>query len=263
LIMVIFIMVPALAPSFGQLILFFAPWQAIFVWLLIFAMIGVIWLALRQEETLPMDKRIAFNLSNVWSGIKETLMHPAARPYTFASGIMFGALVGYISSAQQILQVQYQLGDLFTLYFGVLALAFGMSSYANSRLVMKISMESLCKIALSMITVSSAGFYFYALSSNGQPPIMNLMVYLIITLFCFGILFGNFNTMAVQSLGHIAGVANSVIGTLSNLVSVSIGAIIGLNYDGTVLPIIVGFGSCGLLTLLIIHRVPKSAPVAV
>ncbi len=261
LIMVIFIMVSALAPSFGQVILFFAPWQAIFVWLLIFALIGVTWLALRQEETLPQDKRIAFNFHNVWAGIKETLLHPSARPYTFASGIMFGALVGYISSAQQILQVQYQLGDLFTVYFGVLALAFGMSSYANSRLVMIISMESLCKIALLIIALSSLGFYFYAQSLNEQPPIMNLMVYLTITLFSFGVLFGNFNTLAVQSLGHIAGVANSVISTVSNLVSVSIGAVIGLSYDGTIMPIIVGFGGCGLVTLLIVYRVPKSAPI--
>ena len=83
------------------------------------------------------------------------------------------------------------------------------------------------------------------------------MIYLGLTFFCFGILFGNFNTLAVHPLGHIAGVANSVISTVSTFISVLIGALIGQLYDGTVLPLILGFAGCGILTLVIVVRIPK------
>ncbi len=257
LIMMTFIMIPALAPSLGQGILFFAPWQGIFVLLFVFALTAMVWLHFRQAETLALKDRIPFSYRNVKAGVIETVCHPIARPYTLTGGIMFGSFVGYLSSAQQIFQVQYLSGDLFSLYFGVLALAIGLASFSNSKLVHKFSMEGLCQVAVSILSVASIMFFAYAYAHAGQPPFMAFMIYMAVTFFCFGILFGNFNTLAVHSLGHIAGVANSVISTVSTFVSVLIGALIGQFYDGTVLPLVLGFIGCGLLSLFIIIRIPK------
>ena len=257
LIMMVFIMVPVLAPSVGQVILLFASWRAIFLLLLAFALIGVIWLHLRQPETLAIEKRLPFSLSVIGKGISETLKHPQSRTYTIAAGIMFGAFIGYLSSAQQILQIQYQLGSTFSLYFGFLALAIGMASFANSKLVMIFSMEKLCIIALSIISLLSLLFYFYANRYHGQPPLVGLMSYLSLTFFCLGILFGNFNTLALHPLGHIAGVATSVISTLQTLLSVVVGYAVGQAYDGGVLPLVTGFLICGAITLLLMAYVMK------
>jgi len=257
LIMMVFIMVPVLAPSVGQVILLFASWRAIFFLLLAFALIGVIWLHLRQPETLAIEKRLPFSLSVIGQGISETLKHPQSRTYTIAAGIMFGAFIGYLSSAQQILQIQYQLGSTFSLYFGFLALAIGMASFANSKLVMIFSMEKLCIIALTLISLLSLLFYFYASHYNGQPPLVALMSYLSLTFFCLGILFGNFNTLALHPLGHIAGVATSVISTLQTLLSVMVGYIVGQAYDGGVLPLVGGFLICGAITLLLMAYIMK------
>ncbi|OUR69189.1 Bcr/CflA family drug resistance efflux transporter [Bermanella sp. 47_1433_sub80_T6] len=257
LIMMTFIMVPALAPSVGQLILLFAPWQGIFVLLFVFALCSMLWLHLRQSETLAPENRIPFSYNNVKSGVLETLKHPVSLPYTLAGGIMFGSFIGYLSSSQQILQIQYQTGELFALYFGALALALGLASFANSKLVMKFAMEKLCTVALSTLSLISILFFIYAQAQQGQPPLLAFMIYLGLTFFCFGILFGNFNTLAVHPLGHIAGVANSVISTVSTFISVLIGALIGQLYDGTVLPLILGFAGCGILTLVIVVRIPK------
>ena len=260
LIMMIFIMVPALAPSLGQLVLLVAEWRVIFWLIFLLALAGLLWLYFRQEETLNEDSRIPFSFENIISGVRETLKNPFTRGYTIASGLMFGAFVGYLSTAQQILQVQYQLGDLFSLYFGCLALAIGCSSFANSHLVMRYPMETLCLVSLSVLSVISLAFYgyieFYLLSShNGgaatQPTLFALMVYLAAVFFCFGILFGNFNTLAVHPLGHIAGVATSVISSVQTLISVAIGGLIGQCYDGTVQPLVFGFLACGILTLSI------------
>lgn len=261
LIMLMFIMVPALAPSIGQAILWFAPWQAIFLFLLLFGFIGMTWLALRQEETLSITDRIPLSFSNLWTGIKETLSHPQSRNYTFAGGIMFGAFVGYLTSAQQILQFQYQLGNLFALYFGILALSVGLASFANSKLVMKFSMEGLCVTALYVISGSSLTMFTLIYGFKFDPSLWIVMPYLMIMFFGFGILFGNFNTLAVHALGHIAGVANSVISVVQTLLSVLIGGFIGQSYDGTVGPLVLGFTICGVSSLLIAKHIKRRYPL--
>lgn len=255
LIMMVFIMVPVLAPSVGQVILLFSSWRAIFLLLLAYALVGSIWLHFRQPETLAKEKRLPFSLKVILQGIAETIKHPQSRTYTIAAGIMFGAFIGYLSSSQQILQNQYELGNAFSLYFGFLALAIGMASFANSKLVMLVSMEKLCVIALGIISVLSLLFYFYAKSFTGHPPLMAFMAYLSLTFFCFGVLFGNFNTLALHPLGHIAGVATSVISTLQTLLSVGVGYVVGQAYDGSVIPLVEGFLVCSTLTLLLMAYV--------
>jgi len=257
LIMLMFIMVPALAPSIGQMILWTGSWRAIFIFLCLFGFIGMVWLALRQPETLEKQQRIPLSFFNVWSGIKETLGHPLSRNYTFAGGIMFGAFVGYLSSAQQILQFQYELGEWFSVYFGFLALSVGLASFANSRLVSHYSMEGLCTTALAVITAVSMIAASLIYGFEIEFSLWMVMTYLVTMFFGFGILFGNFNTLAVHPLGHIAGIANSVISTVQTLISVVVGASIGQSYDGSVGPLVVGFALCGMLSFFLILYVRK------
>ena len=113
-------------------------------------------------------------------------------------------------------------------------------------------METLCLISLSIISITSGVFYLYVKSLLGQPNLILLMCYLALVFFCFGSLFGNVNTLAMQPLGHIAGVANSVISSLQTFISVGIGGTIGRYYDGTVLPLILGFFICASLALAVL-----------
>ena len=262
LIMMVFIMVPALAPSIGQIILLFANWHYIFVMLFLVALGSTIWMHLRQPETLVVEKRICFSLANIKRGMIETIKHPESRTYTLAAGIMFGAFVGYLSSSQQILQVQYGTGDLFSVYFGILALAIGFSSFANSKLVMKIPMQALCITALWVVLISSILFFVYAKFMNEDPGLFSFMLYMLSTFFCFGILFGNFNAMAVHPLGHIAGVATSVISTVQTLISVVVGTYVGQHYNGTVMPIIIGFIMCTSVTLCLIFWLRRTTKLS-
>ncbi len=257
LIMIIFILIPALAPSIGQGILLFASWRSIFVFMLGLGIVSVLWLALKQPETLSKGDRLPFSLKIILNGIIETIKNRISRNYTIASGLIFGAFVGYLSSAQQILQEQYQLGDKFAFVFGFLALAIGLASFANSKWVDKYGMEALCKQALIVLVAIALVFLPICYYLSGHPSLLALMVYLIITFFCFGILLGNFNTLAIQPLGHIAGVANSVISSLQTLLSVGLGGFIGYSYDGTVLPLTVGFFILGICSLILVLRLTK------
>ena len=219
----VFIIVPAVAPSIGQGILLFAEWRAIFAFILAVSLISVIWLQMRLPETLPHEARQGFSFRVIANAISETIKNPISRGYTIASGLMFGGFIGYLSSAQQILQIQYGLGDKFSIVFGGLALAIGTSSYANSRLLKKFTMERLCLFSLVILSFASTAFYLYLRSLSGQPPLIELLLYLTVVFFNFGILFGNFNALALNPLGHIAGTATSVIASIQTLLSVVIG----------------------------------------
>ena len=250
---IFFILVPALAPSLGQLILLFFSWRSIFALMFVMGILSVTWLALGLPETLVPEKRLPFSVRTILNGARETLSHRASRRYTLASGFVFGAFIGYISSAQQVLQEQYQLGERFSLVFGFMALAIGVASFANSKWVDRYGMVNLCKKALVVLVSVAALFLPYSYLHQGHPPLFLLVGYLMVTFFCCGILFGNFNALAIQPLGHIAGVANSVISSLQTLMSVGFGGFVGYSYSGTILPIVSGFlilGGCALLLII-------------
>lgn len=253
LILVLFVLVPALAPTIGQIILSFTHWRAIFVFVLLIATIGLALLYFRQEETLAEAHRRPFSMSAILAAMKETITHPTTSLYTIASGVIFGSFIGYLSSAQQILQIQYQTGEMFSLYFGSLALAVGLSSFTNAKLVMKFPIERICLASLFILTLLSVAFIGLQNVLSGQPELWLFLLYLGLVFFCYGALFGNLSTLAVQPLGHIAGIATSVIASVQTLVSVAVGAYIGAAYNGSVLPLTMGFAFCGASGFMLMY----------
>jgi DHA1 family bicyclomycin/chloramphenicol resistance-like MFS transporter len=183
MILMIFILVPALAPTLGQAVLLFAGWHAIFILILTLGIIGVTWLYFGQAETLHPNNKRPFSISIILEGIKETWNHPISRGYTLASGMVFGAFIGYLSSAQQILQIQYGLGKLFALYFGVLALTIGASSFVNSRLLHHFKMEKISLFSLRLITLISLSFYIFIELRHQQPSLHLFMLFMICIFF--------------------------------------------------------------------------------
>jgi len=240
-VMAVFILVPVIAPSFGQVVLLVAHWRMIFaIYLLLVVVIGI-WLAWRQPETLPPDRRIPFSLVRIGRAIREVFSHRPAFGYTVAIGLVSGAFIGYLNSAQQLFQVQYGLGQLFSLYFALLALSLGSASMTNARLVMRFGMRALSFRAMQSIGVLSVIFLAVAALTAGQPPLWSLTLYLLLTFFGVGLLFGNLNALAMEPLGHIAGVGAAVVGSLSTFISLLLGTFIGQSYNGTVFPLVGGF----------------------
>ncbi len=249
-ILTVFILVPLIAPALGQGLLLIGHWRLLFVALLLIAIAASAWLWLWQPETLAKSERRPLSLMSIMTAVIETLRHPVALGYTIAAGLIFGAFLGYLNSAAQILQVQYGLGVLFPFYFSALAFAFGAATLLNARLVMRLGMRSLSRHAIISLSITSIGFLTIILAKNGQPELWALMSYLLIAFFAIGIMFGNFNALAMEPLGHIAGIAAGVIGTLTTLLSLLLGGMIGQFYDGTVGPVVFGFAVLGLLSLL-------------
>ncbi|HEY5739556.1 MAG TPA: MFS transporter, partial [Gammaproteobacteria bacterium] len=240
LVMTVFILVPVFAPAVGQGILVWADWRAIFGLFLLLALLAGGWFWIRQPETLRAEQRSVFSLSRLLLDTLAILRLRAAFGYSLTMGCIFGAFVGYLSSSQQIFQVQYGLGRLFPLYFGILASVIGCASLVNARLVMRFGMRRLARYALSAMSLAGLLFCGLAWIYDGHPQLLLLMAYLVFQFFLFGTLFGNLNALAMEPLGHIAGLGSAVVGSLSTLISVGFGVLIAGAYDGTVMPLTLG-----------------------
>src|SRR5215472_1679159 len=253
LVMAVFILVPVIAPSIGQVILRFSGWRTIFGVYLTLSLVLWVWFAWRQEETLAPERRLPFSVGSLVRGAGEVFGNRLAVGYTAAAGLVYGAFIGYLSSVQQILQGQYALGSRFPLYFSTLAIALGGASLCNARIVGRYGMRPLAGGALKFVFALSVVFLAVVASRAGHPPLWVLIAFLLASFFGIGLLFGNLNALAMQPLGHIAGIGAAVVGGSQTLISLALGTVIGQSYDNTVLPLVAGFAVLTALAIAVIQ----------
>lgn len=250
-VMMVFMLVPMLAPSIGTLVLIFANWRFIFLGFLGAGVIAGLWLWLRQEETLPRERRTPLSVGSLLSAAGQVLRNPIAMGYTLAAGFIFGSFIVYLGTSQQIFAEQYGQGAYFALWFAFFAGGMAIAMMVNARLVMRLGMRKLSKLALRTFLVLSITFLCLCLFLfAGHPPLWMLAGFLLVTFFCSGLLFGNFNAIAMEPMGRIAGMAAAIIGSLSSLIAILTGGYIGQLYNGTVIPLLAGFSGLGLLTFI-------------
>ena len=250
-VMTVFMLVPILTPSIGQLVLLVAGWRVIFLGFLVMALIAGVWLGLRQEETLPPERRSPLSPAALAAAGGQVLRHPVAMGYTLAVGCIFGSFICYLGTSQQIFAEQYGQGAYFALWFGFFAVAIAIAMLVNARLVMRYGMRVLSKWALRGSIAFSAAFLLASLLYHGHPPLWLLGVYLFANFFCSGMLFGNYNAIALEPMGRIAGMAAAISGSLSSLVAIATGSLIGQFYDGTVYALAFGFTALGIMALVL------------
>lgn len=255
-IMSFFILVPIIAPAMGQAILLIAGWRAIFATLTGLAAVSLVWLALRQPETLAPDRRLPLSLGKIVGAFVIVGKNRQAMVYTLVMGCVSGLLFAYLNLCQQIFQIQYGLGRLFPLYFALLALPVGLASLLNSRMVMRLGMHFLASTALLLISGLSWVFVGLSWFNAGQPPLGLLMFNLAGLFFCIGLLFGNLNAIAMEFLGQNAGVGAAVVGSVSTFVAVGLAYLIGQAYDGTVSSLATGFAGLTTASLALTRLVP-------
>ncbi len=255
LVMMIFMLVPAIAPTLGQAILLLDDWRGIFEMYLVYAVILIVWILFRLKETLPKENRIPFTQKGFYEGFKEVLTNRITASYTICMGLFFGSFIGYLNSAQQIFQVQFKTGTLFSLYFGLLAVVLGISSLINSRIVEKHGAKHIAFRGIYSVVIASA--LFLLLHAFVTITLWMFLIYAAVFFFCFGLLFGNINALAMEPMGHVAGIASAVIGSVSSIMSMIIGTIIGQMYDNSLIPIASGFTLFGAIALGIMYWAEK------
>ncbi|MBT2160546.1 multidrug effflux MFS transporter [Zobellia barbeyronii] len=244
---VVFILAPVIAPTFGKIMLDNFGWESIFLSQLIFGLIAVVWLWRRQPETLTDENKKEVRLSLFTNGIKEFLKHKSAVINTLIIGIISAPFLAYISASQHIFEGQYNLGDVYPYIFSGLALGIGLATYLNGILVVKYGMYRLSITAIIALLMISGT---YSIFFNGVNPSSTiLIIFLALILFATGFIVGNLNALAMQPIGHIAGIGAALIGFASTILTVVLATLIGRYVDETALPIFAGFAVCSALSL--------------
>jgi len=252
----IFILIPVVAPTLGKLMLDNFGWKSIFTSQLVFGALVILWFHRRQPETLREEFRKKFKLSIFKTGTKEFLKHNDAILFTFLSGFITGSFMVFLGTSQQIFQEQYGLVEEFPYIFGAMAISVGFSTFLNGTVVMKFGMKKLVIFFLSLFTLISL-FYVIIFYGKANPPLEILIASFVIQFFAIGFLFGNLRSLAMQPIGHIAGIGSAINGFVSTVMAVPIAAFIGKYVITTAYPLFVGFLFCGLASMILLFTFRK------
>lgn len=252
LIMMVFMVVPVIAPGTGQIVLLFGDWHLIFVFMAFMAVVIGSWMYYRLPETLHPEDVRPFTVKSVLSGFKIVLTNRIALCYTLSSTFIFGALFGFINSAEQVYKGVYQLGQWFALAFAGVALFMALSSFINARLVGRFGMRRLSHGSLIGFIVITFVWLLIQIYGPQPMPFALFIVLFALAMFQFGWIGSNFNSLAMEPLGHVAGTASSVIGFMGTVGGSLIGALIGQSFDGTALPMVAGFFTVSLVGLVFV-----------
>ncbi|SUZ30664.1 Bicyclomycin resistance protein [Roseibaca ekhonensis] len=261
IIMTLFILVPAIAPSVGAVIIWIADWRAVFLAFVAFGLIGAAWLMLRQPESLPPERRRALSLRNIGAAVAEITTTPAVMIYVVALVFAFAPMFAWLSNLPMIFADVYDRAASFPLWFGITALVAGSASVVNAKLVMRLGMKRIATAAFLWQAVVS--LLFLALLQFDLPAPWDFaffFAFMCSAFFAIGLTFGNLNALALQPLGHMAGVGASVVQSLSTVGSVMVAIPISLAYNGTPIPLITGMALCACTALALMIAARRLAP---
>ncbi len=242
----IFIIIPMIAPAFGQWILLVSAWKGIFLVIMMMSVVATLWLLLRQPETLAPEKQRSLNIQAVRTAAFDIIRNPRVLGCIFAMGCNFGAFLAYLGTSEKLLIGLYDVGQQFALLFALLAFAIGLASFTNASLVMRLGMPKLIRTAQSIILVFSLLLTIVWSMAEGLPPLWISVAIMMVVLFGVGILFGNLSALAMQPLGDMAGLGAAIIGFLSSVISVVLSIVIAAFMLNDYTPVALGFSVCAL-----------------
>ena len=251
--MAIFVLVPALAPSIGQLLFINFGWRSIYMAFIAFALIGLLWLNLRQPETLLFEQRKKLSSTEFISAFKVVITNTAVVKYTVTLALGFGALFGYLNSAQQIFVDTLGAGMKFPMYFAIISILAAPASFMNAALVMKYGMKLLATIGFALqiifaiITILIINQDFISM----EWLLVIFISWSVMAFFLKGLYFGNLNALAMEPMGEIAGMASAIIGASATMLGILIAIPIGLAFNGTATPVLFGYITCSSLALIL------------
>ncbi|HVY88105.1 MAG TPA: multidrug effflux MFS transporter [Hyphomonadaceae bacterium] len=248
--MIVFMSAPIVAPFIGQMVLKVADWRGIFWGLAVFGVVMFVWVLTRMPESLPPERRVPLNIPTMFGNYWKVIRTRESLGYTIASGLLFGGLMSYISSSEQLYHEVYDTGDWFALWFAGAAVAMSISNLVNSRLVERFGMRRMSHTALLGFVAVSIVHATIALMGPEPFPLFYALV--IFAFFCIGFQGPNYNAIAMEPLGRLAGSGAALIGFASSFVSASIGGFVARQFDGTITPIFIGHMVVSLLALVTI-----------
>ena len=247
---VVFLIVPIIAPSVGQLILLIAPWRAIF---LVFGVFGAtiwLWAWWRLRETLHPEYRLTLTASHIAGALRSVLGNRISLCYTLALMVMFGSLLAYVAMVQQVFADVFHHASWMPPMFALCATFMGVASWFNSRIVERVGMRHVSHTAL-LAFIGVTALHVLVVWC-GYERLWSFVLLQSLTMGCFSLAVSNFGAMAMEPVGAVAGIGASLQGFISTVGAALVGAAIGRRFHGTTMPLAGGALYTGMTALLFV-----------
>ncbi|HMP46739.1 MAG TPA: Bcr/CflA family efflux MFS transporter [Sphingopyxis sp.] len=249
LIFLVFMIVPIIAPAIGAGVAAVAGWRAIFIVLAAMGLLMLLWLRRLPETLDPADVR-RLDWRTMVAGWATVTRHRRAAGYMIASGVMQGALFGYLNSSEQIIGEVFSARPLFPLVFACVAVGIAIANLSNAAIVERFGARRVSQTAVFAFIATAVAQIAAALS--GAETLVMFTLLMMVNIGLIGFIGSNFGSIAMEDFGHMAGIASSYQSFAKTLVAAAAGAFIGQLYDGTTLPLAYAFVACALAGLLLV-----------
>ncbi len=247
---IVFLTVPVLAPSLGQLILWLAPWRFVFLIFGVFAAAVFLWVLLRLPETLHPEYRLILSRDRIVHAIALVLGNRTSLCYTLAMTVMFGSILAYVGMVPQIFEDVFQRPALMPGIFALCASSMGVTAFLNSRIVERVGMRIISHLGL-LVFITITGLHVL-IAGLGLESLWTFVILQSTTMACLGLTASNFGAMAMEPVGSVAGIGASLQGFITTFGGAVVGALIGRRFNGATLPLATGAFACGLSSLLFV-----------
>jgi len=251
----VFLAVPIFAPSIGQLVLLVAPWRWIFYFLGGYSLLVALWASIRLPETLNPANRRAISFAVVGDALRQILTNRYSIGYTVAMAAVYGGLIGFINSSQQILLHSFHAPELFAICFAVAGSFMALAALINARFVERYGTRMISHAALLAIIIIC--LVRLGIIASGRETLLLFTLLNGLTFFFYGLTGSNFGAMAMAPMAHLAGTASSVQGFIQTSIATLVGLVIGQSFAGTTLPLTLGWELMGLAALAVILVVER------
>jgi DHA1 family bicyclomycin/chloramphenicol resistance-like MFS transporter len=252
LIMAVFIVVPVIAPALGAVMLRFLAWDQLVVLNMFAAVLMLAW-SVRLEETLTPQRRRSLRPRELGAAVVHVMRHPRSGPLVIAQAVLFGGFASYLSTSEIVYSEVFGRATMFPLLFGGMALAMGMATLVNSRVVERIGLPRMVRIDLGGYLIGATLLVAIALATGGRPPLAVYLVVLAVLLCNHAMIIPNMNARAMEPMGHIAGLASAVNGAVLVGGGALLGAVFDRAFDGTILPLAVAFLATGVVVAMLLR----------
>lgn len=247
-IMAVFVLAPIVAPTLGALIASVGSWRWIFWASAILAGAVAVW-ATRLQESLDPVNRMELRFGRILEATRGVLSNRQTLGYTLALTSLMGVFTSYLASSEIIYGEVFDSADQFPVLFGSMAAVMGSAMLANGLVVGRFGTRRLAHVVMLAYVVAAMGFLAVTVINEGRPPLAVFLGGLAVMLVAQSLLMPNFNTIAMDPMGAVAGTASAVVGTISTAGGALIGAFLDRSFDGTVIPFTLGFAVLGVLAL--------------
>ena len=242
--------VPIIAPTIGQMVLLFSGWRTIFDLMAFMAIAAALWVHFRLPETLAPENVIPIEPHALAKAWKVVVLNRNAAGYMLGAGIVQGALFGYLNSSQQLFDKVFNAADFFTIGFAIIAIGIAASNFTNSRIVERFGARRVSQTALlTFILLGALQLLAAKIVPTSLPIFLALMT---ANMAMVGFIGSNFSSIAMTPFGHVAGAASSFQTFVRTVVAASLGAFIGQQFGGSVVPVALGFLGCGIVALCLV-----------